>query len=376
MNTSDLPAQQPAVIKLNCPSKLVAAVPSLLGYLPSDSLVVLAEDVADDAGMLVLRVDLPAAPAVDEWVAQLFTVAMRSQPTQVSLVCWAALEPPAVVAELPTDRPVRALAAQLASHGVVIEATLTTNGRWIWCHGCSDPECRQGGAPVLPECADEVHAAFQGAEVAVLPSRQAVAALLAPDPELQARVEQELAGCDTSKSLSARDAALAWLSRRWLAEWPSPPSASPGELAALIIALFDRRVRDVLVVRLARASGDDCARLSAAVDDLRAALRGCPRELAAPVASVFGLLVWFGGGADGVRAEPGGGALATEALRIARAADPDYTFAKLVEATIQSGQAPDRWLRGLAEVSESACLSGESGHPGPPGVGRRYRRSA
>lgn len=373
MKTPEAPAQ--TEIKLNCPSKLVAAVPPLLGYFPTDSLVVLAEDVADGDGMLVVRVDLPSAADVGEWAAQLVNVVMQSRPAQVSLVGWVASEPPALVTDLPSDRPLRELSALLAERGVLIQALLTTNGQWIWCHGCPDPQCRAAGGPVLSECADQVRAMFAKVGADVLPNRQAVAGILAPDPGLRAIVERELDGCDTSQSVAARDAALAWLSRRWLAEWPTLTPATAGELATLIVALFDRRVRDVMVVRLARAGKRDSARLSVAVADLLAAMRGCPPELAAPVASLLGLLVWFGGAADGTRADPGGGALATEALVMARAADPDYTFAKLVEATIQSGQAPDRWLCGLAEVSEAACLSADPAQAAHLPK-RRYRRSA
>ncbi len=371
MQTPDAPVH-PTIVKLSCPSKLVAAVPLLLGYLPSDSLIILAEAAADGDGLLVVRVDLPPAVAAGDWLAQMVSVVIRNRPARASLVCWTAAEPPTQVADLPSHALLRELASRLAEHAVMIGAALSTNGRWIWCHGCAEPECRTTGSPLLPDCAAEVEGALAGTVGSVLPSRRAVAELLAADPELRASVERELANCDASKSSAARDAAVAWLSHRWLAQVPEPGRASPGELAALIVALFDRRVRDVLVVRLARASNRGAPRLSVAVSDLLAAVRSCPPELAAPVASLLGLLIWFGGGAAGIRAEPGGGVLASEALGIARSADPDYTFARLVEATIQSGEAPDRWMRGLAEVSEAKCLAGdEAARPG-----RRHRRSA
>ncbi|MGV1005783.1 MAG: DUF4192 domain-containing protein [Candidatus Nanopelagicales bacterium] len=369
-------ATRTEAIRLNCPSKLVAGSESLLGYRPEESLVAIFEGVPAAPGTLVLRVDLPGPAQLVPWIKQFMGVVLAYCPRKLSLVCW--LSPPAagvISDDLPTAEPLFRLTHALADRGIQVEAALSTNGEWIWCHGCPDPSCLPCGSELLTECAEEIwtHFGYPGGPRA---SRATLAAQLAPDAELSSRVAQELVAALPLKIPEQRVAAVEWLRGRWLGAPPEP--ATPAELSQMICFLFDRRVRDAIMVQVAGAT--DRTALDHALTDLLQIVRSAPAGALAPAATLLGLFAWLGGAAPGEAHQVGGGVLTSEALTKARSDDPDYLLAKLIDATVQSGVAPSEWLTAMSTLSEADCLTGRI--PGTRSSGRdkkirtRLRKSA
>jgi hypothetical protein len=241
----------------------------------------------------------------------------------------------------------------LGAHCLLREALLIVDGRW-WSYGCGEVACCSADGHALDErIADQVAARFALAGVAQLPDREAVVALCAADPALQAsnlpRVQRARRARDVLVRSAGEGAREAWRDQSiaLVLDWLISPTPTSARHPEILVALCDVRVRDTVLWEIAQSGNHDAHR---AFDRAAEALRGAPRGVIAPVGSVTAVLAWLIG--DGVRA--------TAALDRVMEADPRYPLAHLVRRSVVAGLSPASWLAMMRQLDRSACRSGEA----------------
>lgn len=308
------------VARLSSPGAIVATLPSLCGFPPEDSLVVLSLRGERRRVGLTARLDLPP-PSQETAAAEMLAERMRLDGAREAVV----------VVLSPQRRPslVEAVGDALATRAIdVHEALHVADGRW-WSYECSSSCCPAEGTPVPPPpTLVEAQRALTGK--AVLASRAELVASLAGPTFLAA----EQAG------QTLDDAA-----ERWVAHWAADPEGAcvaavqrtrrlldavgPGapvdlaEAAALTIALHDHRVRDEIATWALRRS-----------DALLSLLEQTARQVVPPFdAPVCTLLAW-------VAYARGDGSRVNVALDRALGTDPEYPLANLLLTALEGGVAP------------------------------------
>lgn len=310
------------VARLSSPGDIVATVPSLCGFLPQDSLVLLSLRGPRRRLGLTIRVDLPPPEAVVPVVAALVDRVVQDGGSSAVLVLYAS-----------TPDAALALAVQdcCSAAGVAVaEALHVTDGCWT-SYLCSGPCCPPSGTPVgeAPALVRAEHA-LDGRSV--LASREdLVHALAAPlEPVDLTEVGESWAATDP---LAARTRALA-LAREALGKVAAP--LAPSTAAVLGVALHDVRVRD----ELATWALDDS-------DALLALLQQVARQVGPPWdAPVCTVLAW-------VAYCRGDGARANVALDRALRTDPDYSLALLLRSALDGALPPADVRRLLRETARA-----------------------
>ena len=328
------------VCRLSGPAELVQGVPQLLGFHPQRSLVL----VGLESGRVgvTARLDLDDVDNVDN-VDDVDNVDNGCHETALAdtaraLVRGGCAE---VVALLYDDGPLPtiidrhpALICRLIDleQPVLLDILLVAGGRWRSCC-CDSPECCPVEGTPVPETPSEFVMAATVAGRVALPNRQALTALLDPEPEerrsgmaplLESRARTAAAAdtagrgeqADRSVTRALFRAARAAQERPW-----RPPSDS--EAARFGIGLRRVPVRDSVWRAI------DGGRL-----DGRELWRNLARRLPAPHDAapmfLFGWVCW----------RDGNGALAGEAATRALAADGAYRAAELLATAVQWGLDP------------------------------------
>ena len=334
---SSKPSSKP-VARLTTPAEMVASLPLWLGYVPSESLVLVCCHEPRGRIGLTMRIDLPAPWDAEELVEELAARVEDQQATRVLL---------AIYSEQPDglERAHRRLADGLREafeHLVVTELVLVRDGRF-WSYLCDDQRCCPAEGTAVDAGAGAQAVTLLEAELvlegkAVQPSREALAATLAGPSFLAAQVATQR--CDQAADLLAmawqgverEDVTLraldtwAGVVRRWRHQ---PAELSPHEAAALAVSLSDTLVRDVLA---------GCEKVD--VEPMRALLaelcRRTPPPWDAAVCTLYGWITYC----------HGGGAEVTIALVRALNSDPGYTMANLL-LTALNRAVPPKQLRSL-----------------------------
>lgn len=335
------------------PGELIAIIPALLGYYPSESVVVVALSPRGEID-LTARVDredllLPeiASQAGGAIAAQLRRVAAHSVIVVSFTEDDASVSCEAIDALLPQIQPL-----------VDMVTAWTSDGRGYRAPGCADPECCPPEGTPLPsgsggQCSCE-------APLRVAPTRPASSDATAPERERR----------------RAARAGDRWWARREIdpQEWRCEslagltasiePSAGVLDLGRAAVSLRDVRVRDALIVTWLGGSasaivdvleGRSTAEVAAALDgalrdshrppphpaDVRAALEWCHRMLrltrrrdAAAVHALAAVVHWYDGGLDEARL----------AAQRALTCDDGYSLAGLVADVCAAGLEP-AWMR-------------------------------
>jgi hypothetical protein len=311
---------------------VLSVVPYLLGFHPSESLVVLSLDGARRRVGFRLRVDLPEQPAQAQALGrQLLPLLQRNGATTVLLMAYAA-----------DDRvagPVMAAALeQLRTAGINVGDAWRADGSRWWSYLCSDRRCCPlEGTPYDATgavCAAE--AVLRG--LVALPDRatlqQSVAAVsgrrLVEMRRATRRAEAEIlpglavgpggGGQPVRRAQERVVAAVSGFVSR-------PRELSDAEVARLSVWLRHVHVRDAAWCML------DPARPDPHVDLWRQVTRrAVPGHTAAP-ASLLAFAAWVAGN----------GALAQCGLERALADDPGYSMAALIGETLACGLPPSAW---------------------------------
>jgi hypothetical protein len=335
--TARLPRMTPK-LTVRSPVDLLAAVPYLLGFHPTDSVVVVA--MRDKRIIFAARGDLP-------------------QPTASRAACTAAAEHLATVVGRqgaqaatvlgygPDDRVtpvVTAVTAALGTRGLAVMEELRVAESRYWSYRCESPDCcPPEGTPYDVTTSALAAAAAYAGQVA-LPDRAALVRQVAPiggltresmrQATLRAddRLADLLEGAPPADLLgikvvrAAGEAAVREAMDRHRAE----ASLTDDEVAWLSLLLLHVPVRDYAWERVT----DEDWQLALWTDVLR---RAEPELVPAP-ASLLAFAAW----------RSGQGALASVALERALRADPAYSMALLLEQAIQTGAGPsllDSWPR-------------------------------
>ncbi|WP_148614765.1 DUF4192 domain-containing protein [Nocardioides rubriscoriae] len=327
----------PTRLTARCPEDLLAASAVVLGFWPSESVVMLTFDAAHP---FHARVDLPPeAAAMPALARTLVQPAAHHGVGRVVLMLHTAHPERARLAW-------RALRSAFAQHDiVVVEALRVGSDRW-W--------------PLLDDHGEDgVGVAFDAARLAVHPflaqavvdgrvlhrSRGDLAAALEPDPAAVARLAALVAGAPTHPpSVSTELAEGTWthaLVTRYLAAAAAPPSpvhpvhpAPPptdAEVARLLCGMRSLRVRDAAWSAITRAAARPAVALFTDV------LRRTPRELVPAPAALLAWAAW----------QAGDGALAWCALDRCEAVDPGYGLAALIAEALERAVPPTVMAEGF-----------------------------
>ncbi|WP_370100247.1 DUF4192 domain-containing protein [Streptacidiphilus sp. MAP12-20] len=341
------PFERP-VVRMKTPADMAEALPYLLGFYPSDSVVALGLQGPRRRQGGSVRVDIPASaawPAAAEEVVS-FLLALSEQrdrsPDAVILYFCQDPEPggsPRAVAD--RLRPLALLLAErfVAAGVPVHESLCLSDGRW-YSYSCSDPDCcpAEGALVRAPGSTSPVAAAaaFAGIhvrgslrelhrELEPLPSESAVPLLHAFEREMPA-VAAELGrdgGRERLREATAAlvDAAVSRFGRH-------DDELDDHDAARIVLGLQDRLARDRAAEWLDPPDVAHAARL------WRYLARRCVGPFAEHAAAPLSLLGWTAW-------VTGDTVTARVALGRALAVDPGYTFAGLLYEAINCGAVPD-----------------------------------
>lgn len=360
-----MPLHPPTVL-IDSPSSLVAATPALLGYLPAGELLAWVLPGAGRAGTQVVSLGPPRGIADAGAALAAARELAGSGATRILLLAWLGVPDHIELVDLPSTRPVGELIWALAQFDLAVEGAYTTNGRVAWvhlCRRCDEHEpggCPSRATPLDPATVLAVQAELVGAGTA-LPQAGRLPDL-GPDEQLQAAVSAALPAVGpgpTRGDLEAwRDAAVDWAS-----ELLGPPvggsqEIAPGGLAGLttpdvarlLVALADVRVRDTVMFRLGLWGPWDYHNPQRLEEVLALAVRGAPDSLAAAPATLLGISCWLSGRAES----------AAWCLRRASEADPGYNLCRLAGLMVDSSLTPQVWRSGLLDLTELECRTGQA----------------
>jgi hypothetical protein len=320
-------------IRVSSPGELVELVPYLLGFVPTESLVVigLASDESGRSRVTVCaRVELPSEEDITPIAGQTIGAVQRqSGATQVAVLLFSDSDRDRL-------RPLAETAAALAEEAglQVLDLIMVDAERW-WSLQCEEPGCcppegtpRTGDSRVAAEAvlaglapsADraELEKVFDPAE----PALDLTSAL--------ARARARLEAADLLVGLDRRlatDMALFRAEARRLVDDPDR-QLTAGQLARLGVALTEITFRDEIWMH-----GVDDLSLDGAEPVLRQLMTRLPGQFRAAPLFLYGWLQWR-------RGEMGSSVRASMAAEKALEADPGYSAAKLLDTAVQYGMNP------------------------------------
>ncbi|MFC0004239.1 DUF4192 domain-containing protein [Micromonospora siamensis] len=376
-----------ARLAVRSPADLIAAVPYLLGFHPTDSVVVVA--LHGRRIIFAARADLPGRGADPGPPARhLAEVIVRQRAESATVVGYGPAER--------VTTAVDAVRVALAGVGlVVLDALRVTGGRY-WSYLCTEAECcPPDGTPYDPE-ASEVSAAAVFAGQVALPDRAALTALVAPlDGPVRvamrkatARAGQRLArmlGRPAGAELPPGEPVRAAHGPASSAGDPARAAGGPSSAGDPGDAGDDGAVRaaGVAAVRAARRrqrrgerlTDDEVAWLSLLLTRLTVrdhawertdgrdedialwtdVLRRAEPGLSAAPASLLAFAAW----------RAGQGALAAVALERALTEHPGYSLALLLDDLLRRGVPPSQ-LDGWPAVAPPGVVRRRSRRPRPP----------
>ncbi|WP_432833712.1 DUF4192 domain-containing protein [Dactylosporangium sp. CA-092794] len=320
---------------LRGPAELLSAMPYLLGFHPSDSLVALG--LRGSGLHLQLRGDLPDDREAAETLAEHYARLFRRNGIDGALL----------IGYGPPERAepfLHAVGAALAGCGIPLLDMLRTHDGRYWSLLCEAAECcPPEGRPFDPQTSVAAAEAIVAGMVA-LPDRDAVASGFAgpSGPALAAmedagnranlRVLRLVSGRDPAGVRTAAVAAGRAALESALAGCTAERRLTDDEVAWLQVLLHVVDFRDRAWERLDRdlRRGGDAAEAHRRLwTDL---VRRCEPASAAPAAVLLSYLSW----------RTGNGMLATIALDRALNADPGYSAAGLMAEILGRGLSPDQ----------------------------------
>jgi hypothetical protein len=339
---------RPNTLRLRSPADVVSAIPYLVGFHPTDSVVVLCCGGAD--GAYAIRLDLTASDELLDHVTELIT---RRRPADVILAGYGPGARVTPVVERVGDR--------LSRDGVRLREVLRIEADRYWSYLCTDPACCPPEGTFVDVRGSAVAAAAIAGGLVALPDRDELARMIAPAGgeamrEATVQAERRLtswaeaaatdgdgaagdAATDPGGAIPgavSADAGAGGMARRVAEEGVrlvrllidraraggDPPTDE--EVAWLGVLLVNLRVRDEAWVRI------DDGEIGAHIRLWRDVVRRVADPYLAGPACLLAFAAW----------RAGEGALANLALDRALAADPHYSMARLLHELFVSGLPP------------------------------------
>ena len=304
------PAPGPATLTAHTPEDVLAAIPVVLGFEPSDSVVMLTSGGAET---FHARVDLPPPEDLEEAVEQLLDPALEHGVARVVFVLYAPDGP-----TVPTLA--RMLRRAFGRAGIrVVEVLRAHDGRWFV---PGRPGVPTVGVPYdVSDHRFRAQAVVEG--VVVHRSRADLEAMLRPCPDEVEAVARALRRAVPSPPEEIAD----------LVDIRLPSGRfTTVELARVLLGLVEPLGRDAALVAMSREAAAAHVRL------WTDAVQRAPDDVVAAPAAVLGLAAWLAGH----------GALAWCAVDRCRAVDPDNTLAGLVADALSRAVPPSAWTRAQA----------------------------
>jgi len=320
-------------LTLDSPDAILAAIPHMLGFYPSQSLVVIGLNGKSGKVRLTFRYDLPdpADSVLAQDIAEHALAVLRQQRLRLAILV--GYGPPTLVT------PVFVMATELLEvNGIEIREAMRAEGGRYWSVLCTDPACcPPEGTPFDPG-SHPAAAAMVQAGLDALPDRAALSRTLRPPAgsgdrirEFTRLAEERLCDLGVRGAENGEDShqATARVGRtamqRAIRRYRAGYAITRGDqLAWLAVLLTDLRVRDDAWARMEPAHWDAHIRLWTDV------VRGAATEYVAAPASLLAFVGW----------QAGRGSLAMVAIDRALAARPGYSMALLIADALQAGLPP------------------------------------
>ncbi len=330
-------ALKPAkTLRVRSPEDLLAVVPYSFGFHPTDSLVVVT---GEGAQQFHARTDLPVDPLDPEVDAMCDYIASVVERHQVSLVLVVLYTDDEVLADVVHDE----LVEQLEEVGCRVGWALRAHaGRWWSLTDCPEDDEPVEGVPYdLSGHEFDDHAVLEG-QVTHGSREELAASLVGDDPAdlelVQAAVQQairRLAGAGRSPfGPVIRDGTRRhlvkeghWVEDRVRRFLDDGERLVADEIGRLLVALVSIEVRDVAWSQMCRANA------AQHVDLWRDVVRRTPEDLMPAPAALLAFAAWLSGH----------GALAWCALDRCQDADPEYGLAGLLTQALAGAVPPTAW---------------------------------
>ena len=324
--------------QLTTPHDLLAAVPFMVGYHPTNSLVAMA--LREEKVVMAMRVDFPDEDLMATTSTTIATHLLREEATEAIIVGYI----PEEVGEVDPLATVREI---ITAQGVLVKECIEVQGDRFRSTLCVDIECCPPEGSPIPALSDSRVTAEQVAAGNPLPyldldeMKRSIAALPI-DKELTKAIRQiveidyeleDVTPWQREGANAINDLALDFSA--------SGLSQNKALIALVLVRLLDLQVRD-FAMGLATESTSE--RLW---DMWRWLLRTAPRGYVAPVAVIFAALSY----------ERGDGALAQRALDRAFEDSPKYQMAKLLRRTFAAGWPPSAFTQMRADLHPKICAA-------------------
>jgi hypothetical protein len=305
------PPTTPVVLTARSPEDLLAVVPVVLGFVPSDSVVMLTFG-AEHA--FHARVDLPEeSDHLPELVDQLLGPALLHQVRQVVFVVYSDDERRA-------RRAGRDLRTFFEGSGIDVVDVLRADGsRWFPLTGMH-PGAPEGGVPYDVTAHPFAAQAVLDGRV-THGSRDELASMLAADPDRVGAVADAIGGPPPP------DTDVAWVQAMVAQHVTDGTSPDLADTARLLEALLDDELRDAAWSLMTRATSGEHVRLWT---DL---VRQAPTFVLPAPAALLAFAAWLSGH----------GALAWCAIDRCLEADADYRLAALLTDALNRAVPPAVW---------------------------------
>lgn len=316
-------------VRLSDAGELAAAVPHLLGFRPSESVVLIG--LHGTRVGLTVRADLPA-PEHDAELSRMLVRRIRSDGPGAVVVAVVSEAPDEAAGPLAPFRPdaglphrglLRELTTALTAASLPLrEALLVRSGRW-WSYDCAEGCCAPDRGTLLPRGVSALEAASVVSGTVVEMSRAGLERRLDPPPG----------------RANAREACLRWAGKpsaddAWEAVGEALAVCGPGAaagprltddlVARVVWGLRDIAVRD-------RALGLALTAEPSALEELwTECTRRAPEPLDTAPATLLAVSAWL----------RGDGAMANVALDRALGSDPEYTLARLLAEALARCVSP------------------------------------
>jgi hypothetical protein len=311
-------------MEISSPRELIAAIPHLLGFVPEESLVIVA--LTDNDVSSVVRVDWPTSEAVVSGSLSRYAQSIHDYDI---VFCFY------VDNEIQEFDSIKAL----FHNSELLDVLAVNRGRWTSLM-CTDESCCPREGRLVHSETPVVAAEFVFKGSSPFASRDELAQSIAP-MSLSASDKQE---CETAfAAMSTVDDVVAEID--WVMEISSHGKPLTwNETARLSLALSEIRVRDALL-RRAFESFNVRMHLRSL---LMSTISRIPEAHVAPAATLLAGVVWL----------DGNGPLARIALDRALEADSEYSLAQLLDTALTHAVPSRIWSESLEAVSYEDCLQG------------------
>lgn len=324
-------SRRETVVKVDGPGDLIAALPHMLRYVPTESIVLLCMQGRRKRTHLTLRYDLELAAYPEELCEDALPRVAAVDPSALLVVVFGD-EPP--VDGLPHRELAESLRDAFEETEIPeIDIVYTFGGRW-WSYLCDDPRCcPPEGAEVDPSSRTGLLLAAEHAYSgsAVLPSRKALKQSISYTEA--GRIEERSAAMEAAitETLGLSPETARRLGHRMvldlLERFVDPRMRlSDEEVAGLVGIAVHLWGRDEFLVH--GADPDDREVLVRVMSDV---VRRVPPPYDAPVCGILGWLTYASGD----------GTVANIAVDRALASDPTYSLALLIRSGLDQQVPPD-----------------------------------